>query len=48
MSRRPITRRDFLKAAAAAPLAGIALPALSSPGLAVELIKIGWAKGVLI
>jgi len=34
MSRRPITRRDFLKVAAAAPLAGVALPALSNRGRA--------------
>ncbi|HSA95652.1 MAG TPA: DUF362 domain-containing protein [Acidobacteriota bacterium] len=32
MSRRSITRRDFLKVAAAAPLAGVALPAISARG----------------
>ena len=31
MSRTPITRRDFLKVAAAAPLAGVAIPAWRGP-----------------
>ena len=31
MNRRPITRRDFLKVAAAAPLAGVAIPAVHGP-----------------
>ena len=31
MNQRPITRRDFLKVAAAAPLAGVAIPAVHGP-----------------
>src|SRR5512140_1172262 len=41
MSRKPITRRDFLRVASAAPLAGVLVPALKgSPGAANEKVRV--------